>query len=109
MPQARITKALTIDAGRYFKDPEFIAWLQSPSAKMTWYQGGPLEDYDYADVVVGVDATLTGEGTDSDMPEAIWDEIIEICRKHFRPVGVGMEPEDHILVRLCSSGGEDED
>lgn len=88
------TAALVLDVPEFFADPEFVKWLNNSEPKFTWHQGG--EPGDYSDVVVAVDPTLTGEGSDSDtMPEHIWDQIIEVCRKEFSP-----GPGDHILVWL---------
>lgn len=89
--------ALVINAPEFFKDPDFQLWLNSGEPKLTWHQGGaPTE---WSDTVVMVDAGLTGEGPDSDMPEHIWQQIVEACRNEFPA-----EPAHHIMVRLTNVG-----
>lgn len=88
--------SLVINAPRYFRDPEFVAWLNGDAPKFTWHRGGLPGDF--ADTVVLVDPSLSGEGCDWDMPEHIWDEIIQICKANFHP---GQSAE-HIAVRLTN-------
>lgn len=88
--------ALKINAPEIFADPEFQAWLNNGQRKFTWHEGGKPDEW--SDTVVMVDPGLTGEGTDSDMPEHIWDKIVEICREHFKPARL----EHHIMVRLTN-------
>lgn len=73
--------SLKIDAAEFFRDPRFVEWLNNGQPKMTWHQGGAAAEW--SDVVVMVDPGLTGEGTDSDMPEHIWSRIVAECAKHF--------------------------
>jgi hypothetical protein len=81
--EVRKGQCLSIDAAQFFQDEAFVAWLNNGQPKFTWHQGGtPTE---WSDVMVLVDPGLTGEGSDSDMPEHIWGCIIEECRKHFQP------------------------
>lgn len=88
--------ALVINAPQFFKDPAFRAWLNSGEPKFTWHKGGlPSE---WSDVVILVDPSLNGEGSDSDMPEAIWDAIMTACRQVFTP----RSGENHIMVRLTN-------
>jgi hypothetical protein len=73
-------RGLVINLPAAFADPAFVAWLNDDRPKFTWHRGGaPTE---WSDVVVLVDPSLSGEGTDSDMPEAVWAEILKICRAH---------------------------
>lgn len=50
---------------------------------------------EYSDVVALVDASLNGEGADSDMPAHIWEQVVGICWRVFKP-----SPGYHILVRI---------
>lgn len=93
---ASICNGLVIDATQFFQDPAFQAWLNNGEPKFTWHQGG--KPTDYSDVVVLVDPGLTGEGSDSDMPEHIWNQIVAACKEHFTP----LLHESHIMVRLTN-------
>ncbi len=88
---------LTINCPEVFKDPMFIEWLNNESPKMTWHQGGNPSEW--SDVVVMVDPTLNGEGTDSDMPEHVWSAIVSACKTH---LGIHPTPSAHIHVRLTN-------
>jgi len=90
--------ALVINAPEFFEDPAFMAWLNDARAKFTWHVKGNSVADDYSDVVVCVDPSLNGEGSDSDMPEYIWQKIVETCRAH---LGV-RNGENHYLVRLTN-------
>lgn len=92
--------SLRIDAPKIFRDPDFVAWLNSSKRKFTWHQGG--EPDEYSDVVVLVDPSLTGEGSDDDMPEHIWLQIVEACRAN---VGQQAPMSEHITVRLTNVQG----
>jgi len=91
--------ALVINAPEAFADPAFQAWLTNGKPKFTWWQSGPIAEY--ADVVVLVDPSLTGEGSDSDMPAHIWDKIVEECRRLFG-ARTTLYPPHHIMVRLTN-------
>lgn len=90
--------SLRINAPEFFKDQEFINWLNNDHRKFTWHKGGQADDW--SDVVVGVDPSLNGEGTDSDMPEHIWEQIVKACRGNYKsavvPRGI------HILVWISN-------
>lgn len=88
--------ALVINTPHFFKDPAFLAWLNNGERKFTWHQGGAPSEW--SDVVVLVDPSLNGEGSDSDMPEAVWEAIMAACRKVFTPGS----SEGHIMVRLTN-------
>ena len=88
-------RALVLNAGVFFANPRFIAWLNNDAPKFTWHTGG--EPGDYSDVVVCVDPSLSGEGSDSDMPQEVWNEILRVCRMEFGPA-LG----HHIMVRLVN-------
>lgn len=90
-------QGFTINVPEWFKDKGFLAWLNDPSNTLfTWHTRGK-EAGDWSDVVVCVDPGLNGEGSESDMPEHIWDEIVALCRQHFRP-----SSGSHIHVRLTN-------
>lgn len=96
--EAMVGQSLVLNMPATFEDPVFLAWLNDGKAKFTWHIKGNSVADEYSDVVVCVDPSLNGEGSDSDMPEYIWNSIIEECRKHFKPkAGV-----PHILVRLTN-------
>lgn len=92
--ESTVTKGLVINAPEFFKDPEFVAWLNGGTTKFTWHQGG--QPSEWSDVVVLVDPSLNGEGADSDMPEQFWEQIVGECRKHYEP----SRDTKHIMVRL---------
>jgi hypothetical protein len=92
------SNAITINAPQFFADPEFLAWLNSDEPKFTWHKKG-AEPNDYSDVVVLVDPSLNGEGTDSDMPEYIWTQLVEVCKVQFGALPRG---ENHIMVRITN-------
>ncbi|HDR9103405.1 TPA: hypothetical protein QDB04_000125 [Burkholderia vietnamiensis] len=87
---------LVVNAPEVFANPEFQAWLNDGQPKMTWHNGGIPNEW--SDVIVLVDPSLNGEGADSEMPEAIWNQIVELCRQHFTP----RQSETHIMVRLTN-------
>lgn len=90
------SQALVINAPEFFADPEFRAWLNDGTPKMTWHNSGvPTE---WSDVVVLVDPGLGGEGADSDMPEHIWNQIVQACKSQFQP----SRGSHHIMVRLTN-------
>lgn len=98
---------LVFNAPQFFADPAFQAWLNNPdNCVMTWHKKGQVVG-EFSDVVVHVDPSLNGEGTDSDMPEHIWDQIVALCKTEFPDlVGQNLRGE-HIHVRLTNiDGGE---
>jgi hypothetical protein len=88
-------KALVINAPHWFADANFRFWLNNGEPKFTWHRGGTPGEW--SDVVVLVDPGLEGEGADSDMPEPIWEAIVQVCRQHFKP-----SRDAHIMVRLTN-------
>lgn len=89
--------ALVIDAPEFFEDPDFVEWLNSQGTpKFSWHEGGMPTNT--SDVVVLVCPSLSGEGSDSDMPEHIWDQIMEECRRNFAPNSA--PAGNHIMVWL---------
>lgn len=89
--------SLVIHAAPIFKNPSFLEWLNDGKPKMTWHQGGAPSDF--SDVIVCVDPSLSGEGTDTDMPEEIWQAIVQ------KVIDFGVKPsqyDSHITVRLVN-------
>lgn len=73
--EARSISGIKLAVPELFADPGFQDYVNK-SPVMTWHdKKGPINPDDWADVVVFVDPSLTGEGTDSDMP--YWDVIVE--------------------------------
>lgn len=92
-----VAPALVINAPHFFQDSEFVAWLNDKQeTKFTWHKEGVPGEY--SDVVVCVDPSLNGEGSDSDMPSHIWEEIVATCRRFFS----SFEQTHHIMVRLTN-------
>lgn len=71
--------------------------LESDLRKFTWHRDGPIDER--SDVVVLVAPSLSGEGSDSDMPTPIWDQIIDACRTH---LGEAAGQSGHYMVRLTN-------
>lgn len=92
--------SLTINAPEFFEDPVFMAWLNNSQRKMTWHIPGNAVADEYSDVMVFVEPSLNGEGSDSDMPEYIWNQIVEACRNHCRNADLALG--HHIAVRLTN-------
>ncbi len=74
----QLARGLVINAPDLFADPDFCAWLTIDEAKFTWVREGRVDEW--SDVVVLVDPSLSGEGSDSMMPAPSWDRIIAACR-----------------------------
>lgn len=75
---------LFINAPEWFKESEFLSWLNDPNMHfMTWHtKGQPVDEC--SDVIVFVDPSLSGDGSDQGiMPDCYWNEIVEICRSNF--------------------------
>jgi hypothetical protein len=86
-----------INAPGWFENPAFIAALESPGI-MTWHRpGNPVGDY--SDVVLFIDPSLNGEGSDTDViPDPIWQAVIDACKTLLDPKA-GM---DHVMVRITN-------
>ncbi len=92
---------LQLNAPHFFEDPAFIDWLNNPKTVVwSWHQKGSVPG-EWSDVCVGVDPGLSGEGTDSDMPEPMWDEILTVVKRHFYPG----QCDHHILVWITNVRG----
>jgi len=91
-------QGFTINVPEWFEDQGFQEWLNDPENPIfTWHRKGSAVS-DWSDVVVCVDPSLNGEGSESNLPEHIWGQIVELCRAHFRPCSGG----SHIHVRLTN-------
>jgi|AntRauTorcE11898_2_1112593.scaffolds.fasta_scaffold07709_4 hypothetical protein len=87
----------TVNVPEWFQDQGFQEWLNNPDNPVfTWHKKGTAVS-EWSDVVVCVDPSLNGEGSESDMPEAIWDQIVDLCKAHYTPGG-----GSHIHVRLTN-------
>jgi hypothetical protein len=88
--------ALVVNAPQFFKDPAFQTWLNQTEPKFSLHRDGVPGEW--SDTIVLVDPSLNGEGSDSDMPEHIWEQIVSICRSNFAPT----RNVNHIMVRLTN-------
>ena len=80
-----------------FADPGFQDYVNS-SHVMTWHhKKGPIIGDDWADVAVFVDPSMSGEGTDSDLP--YWDAIVSKLKS---VVGNGPFTGNHFVVILTN-------
>ncbi|MBD1300165.1 hypothetical protein [Pseudomonas aeruginosa] len=81
-----------------FADPDFVDYVNASNV-MSWHdKKGPIGPDDWADVVVFVDPSLSGEGTDSEIP--YWECIVDKLRT---AVG-GYDPQmrEHYVVVLTN-------
>lgn len=92
-----LCRGMVINAADIFADPAFQRWLMNGERKFTWHDGQVIDDW--SDVVVLVDPSLSGEGSDSDMPAPIWDRIVEACRAY---LGADRGGASHYVVRLTN-------
>ena len=73
--EVRLVAGVKLAVPELFADPGFQAYVNN-SPVMTWHdKKGPIEPDDWADVVVFVDPSLGGDGSDSGMP--YWDIIVD--------------------------------
>ena len=93
---AQPCRGLVLNVPEFFADATFQHWLRNDVPKFTWYRSGEIDEW--SDVVVLVDPNLSGEGTDSDMPSAIWDQIVDLCRTHLGRA----DGQYHYMVRLTN-------
>lgn len=83
-----------------FANDEFKEYLKTSPNLMTWHEKGTeIYEDDWNDTTIFVDPTLSGEGTNSDMP--FHDDLVELLKKHF---GGPLPPfSPHIVVVLTAS------
>lgn len=100
MTQAEATevRGLKLVVPDLLQCPEFRHYINTTPVTATRDQGESLTQDDYCDVVVYVDPTLSGEGSDSDMPG--WELIVDKLRSRF---GQGPFSGDHFVVVLSNS------
>lgn len=80
-----------------FADPGFKDYVNNSSI-MTWHKKGTdIDPDDLADVAVFVDPSMTGEGTESDMP--YWKAIVDKLKA---VVGTGPYTGNHFVVILTN-------
>lgn len=80
-----------------FLRPDFISWLNSSNA-MTWHnRSEPYTPDCISDVVVFVDPSLSGEGTDDDMPG--WEVVVDLLKSK---IGQGPFGGNHFVVVLSN-------
>lgn len=68
------------DAQRH---PDFVVWADKRRSQglASWCDSDSSHGAsEYPDIFVGVDPSLNGEGTDSDMPEPYWDALLASVR-----------------------------
>ncbi|MEY8199902.1 MAG: hypothetical protein RPS47_11730 [Colwellia sp.] len=96
--EAMAVNLVNVNAPEWFKEKEFLAWLNDKSnLLMSWHEKGS-EAGEYSDTVVMVDSSLSGEGSDQDsMPTKYWDFIIKTCKDHFGP-----SAGHHIIVKITN-------
>jgi len=92
--------SLVINAPEFFQDQAFMDWLTGDGRKFTLHPRCKGKADEFSDLIVLVEPSLNGEGSDSDMPEHIWDEIIETCRTNCTKAELAMDT--HITVRITN-------
>ncbi|MGP9797096.1 hypothetical protein ACT3UJ_07025 [Halomonas sp. 86] len=81
----------------WFEHALFRSWADQARLKGTASWGVDGHDAEgYPDIFVGVDPSLNGEGTDSDMPAPYWDALMQKVRYHVQKDAT----RNHILVRI---------
>lgn len=92
-----LVRGLKLSVPELFDRKNFIDWLNNSDA-MTWHKKGEPYIYGgYADVTVFVDPSLSGEGSDDDMPG--WDFVVELVKAQFGP---GPFEGNHFVVVLSN-------
>jgi hypothetical protein len=78
--------ALYVDWFDAQQHPDFVAWADKrrPQGLASWSDSDTSHgDGEYPDIFVGLDPSLNGEGTDSDMPEAYWNALVASVQDQF--------------------------
>lgn len=82
--------------------PEFVSWADKARKERglaSWCAPGVSHGgNDFPDIFVGVDPSMSGEGTDSDMPDEYWRAVVDVAAqaRHLangRHIIVWIEPE----------------
>ena len=99
--ESYIASVLAINAPEWFRDPEFVTWLNTRvTPLMTWHTTGEPPN-EWSDIIVFVDPSLSGEGSDNgSMPDKYWDEIVRLCQNNYDPYG--SSTGYHIVVRITN-------
>lgn len=95
--QCVCVSSLALNVPAWFQQPDFVEWLNDPNNKVMTFHEAPRAPDEWSDVMVLVDPSISGEGSNSDMPAEYWDQIVDACRG----AGLVME-ETHIPVRLVN-------
>ena len=71
-------QVVSIVAPQWYEREDFRQFIDDPTSRLaTWHPKGKPPS-EFSDVFVTYD---DGEGSDSDMPAEIWEEICSICRQ----------------------------
>lgn len=74
---------IDMNVPEFFMAKDFLAWLNNDERRFTWHNRGSEPD-DYSDVVITLDPSLNGEGSDTDMPEWCHEIIMNEARRRLR-------------------------
>jgi hypothetical protein len=94
---------VSINAPEFFQRKDFIEYVENNTV-FTWHESG-TEPGEWSDVAIMVEPILSGEGDSSDMPEDIWDTIMEALKQKFGVNGSKVPPfarQRHIIVRISN-------
>lgn len=83
---AEIATLVKINAPDWYERADFVAWLRGKAGTgpppATWHSPENEEPGEYSDVFVTIElgspVMSFGEGSDSDMPADIWDELCQV-------------------------------
>ena len=67
--------AIRINVPEWYEREDFQTWLNGNGKQATWHTKGAKPN-EFSDVFMWYD---NHEGSDSDMPESIWEELCKIC------------------------------
>jgi hypothetical protein len=97
-----------LNVPEFFKRKDFLDYIEGKephrACVMSWHLPG-CEPTEWSDTLVLVEPCLNGEGSNSDMPEDIWECILLTLRARFGEEGQLIPPvcrERHIAVRLTN-------
>jgi len=72
-------RALKINAPEWFEREDFMAWLNTTERRpATWHRKGDGPD-EYSDIFTWYEDEYNG--SDTDMPKEVWDELVRICKE----------------------------
>lgn len=93
---ARIS-GIKLSVPELFSRSDFMSYIATNPVIVTRKEVQSWAVEDYIDVMVSVDPSLSGEGSDSGMPG--WDQIVDQVRSVF---GLGPFGGNHFVVVLCN-------